>query len=69
MVYRILTSVLFIIGVLPTLFGQINPLELPLFSIGNFQYEGAFRVPANTYGSSSLNYSQGPIVFSGPDRL
>lgn len=28
-------------------------------------YEGAFRMPASTYGSSSLNYSEGPIAYNG----
>jgi hypothetical protein len=46
----------------------MNPLDLPLFNIDDFQYEGAFRVPANTYGSSSLNYSQGPIAYNADNH-
>lgn len=43
-------------------FAQTN--SLPLLKISNFQYEGAFRLPASTFGSSNLNYSQGPIEFN-----
>jgi len=38
--------------------------NLPLFDISELSYEGAFRLPATTYGSSSLNYSQGPICYN-----
>lgn len=42
----------------------INPSELPLFSIEDLSYKGAFRLPATTFGASSLNYSQGPIAYN-----
>jgi hypothetical protein len=41
--------------------------ELPLIHIDDLQYVGAFRLPAREFGSSSLNYSQGPIAWN-PDR-
>lgn len=44
------------------LFAQAG--ELPLLRLSQIQYEGAFRLPAATFGSSSLNYSQGPIEYN-----
>jgi hypothetical protein len=41
--------------------------ELPLLSIRDFKYAGAFRLPAQEFGPSSLNYAQGPIAVN-PDR-
>ncbi len=38
--------------------------ELPLLRLSQIEYEGAFRLPAATYGTSSLNYSQGPIEYN-----
>ncbi len=43
------------------------PQELPLLSIKDFQYVGAFRLPSRKYGESDLNYSEGPIALN-PDR-
>ncbi|MBC8874728.1 MAG: hypothetical protein H8E44_35270 [Planctomycetes bacterium] len=43
------------------------PQELPLLSIEDFQYVGAFRLPSQKYGASDLNFSQGPIAFN-PER-
>lgn len=43
------------------------PQELPLLSIRDFQYVGAFRLPSRKYGQSDLNYSEGPIALN-PDR-
>lgn len=40
-----------------------DPTTLPLLSISALEYQGAFRVPADTYGVSSMNYSQGPIAY------
>ena len=45
--------------------GQIS--SLPLFDIEDLQYEGAFRIKAMTFDSSSINYSQGPILYN-PDN-
>ena len=39
-------------------------LQLPRLSIADLQFEGAFRLPASTYGASSLNYSQGPLEYN-----
>lgn len=38
--------------------------QLPLLHLANIKYEGAFRLPASTYGSSSLNYSEGPLEYN-----
>ena len=40
------------------------PQEFPLLSMEDFQYVGAFRLPARKYGESDLNFSQGPIAFN-----
>ena len=37
---------------------------LPRIAFDDFVYEGAFRLPASTFGASSLNYSQGPIEYN-----
>ncbi len=41
-----------------------NPTSLPRLSLDDLHYEGAFRLPADTFGASSLNYSQGPIAYN-----
>lgn len=41
--------------------------SLPLFQMENLTYKGAFRIPADTYGNSDINYSEGPIAYN-PDR-
>lgn len=41
--------------------------NLPFFDINQLEYEGAFRLPAATFGVSSLNYSEGPIEYN-PDN-
>jgi hypothetical protein len=46
---------------------QTGPTGLPLMRIGDLAYAGAFRLPANSYGNSSLNYSQGPIEYNAAD--
>lgn len=38
--------------------------ERPLLQLENIVYEGAFRLPANKFGGSSLNYSQGPLEYN-----
>lgn len=43
------------------------PQALPLLTIKDFRYAGAFRLPSRKYGESDLNFSQGPIAFN-PDR-
>lgn len=47
--------------------GTASAEDLPLVRIDDFQYQGAFRLPAQKYGKSDLNFSQGPIAFN-PDR-
>jgi len=47
--------------------GTPPPKKLPLLSMKDFRYVGAFRLPSKKYGQSDLNYSQGPIAFN-PDR-
>ncbi|MCB0332823.1 MAG: hypothetical protein KDD55_04940 [Bdellovibrionales bacterium] len=42
---------------------QSDPLHLPLLTIGEFEYVGAFRLPADTFGDSDLNYSEGPLAY------
>ncbi len=41
--------------------GAQDPRSLPRLHLADLQYEGAFRLPASTFGASSLNYSEGPI--------
>jgi hypothetical protein len=43
---------------------QTDPTQLPLIHLQDFQYRGAFRLPDDTFGTSSLNYSQGPIEYN-----
>ena len=40
------------------------PSSLPRLSLADFQYAGAFRLPASPFGVSELNYSQGPIEYN-----
>lgn len=40
-----------------------DPLDLPLWSIDDLDYAGAFRVSADPFGASELNYSVGPIAY------
>lgn len=35
---------------------------LPRATLRDFQYAGSFRLPAGTFGNSSMNWSQGPLV-------
>ncbi|GLR16386.1 T9SS type A sorting domain-containing protein [Portibacter lacus] len=58
-------GLLFSIFILTAVLGSSqDPTELPLFSIEQLQYKGGFRLPASTFGVSSLNYSQGPIEYN-----
>ena len=41
-----------------------SPESLPLFQMNQLKYQGAFRLPASEFGSSSLNYSEGPIGYN-----
>ncbi len=59
-----LSTLLLIVSVLVRSI-PLQSAELPLLQISDIKYEGAFRLPAATYGSSSLNYSEGPIEYNG----
>lgn len=59
-------SLVFLVGLIP-LHAQGDPSQLPLIHLEDFQYRGAFRLPDDTYGTSNLNYSQGPIAYN-PDN-
>ncbi|MCB9466359.1 MAG: hypothetical protein H6682_21880 [Candidatus Eisenbacteria bacterium] len=52
-------------GATTTTSGGNALLGLPLLHLGDIVYEGAFRLPDDTFGISSLNYSQGPIAYDG----
>ena len=41
---------------------------LPLLVIEDLQFEGAFRLPASTFGTSSLNYSEGPLDYNAANH-
>lgn len=40
---------------------------IPFFRMEDLTYKGAFRIPAQDYGNSDVNYSEGPIAYN-PDR-
>ncbi len=40
-----------------------SPASLPLLEIEDLRFEGAFRVPADEYGISSMNYAEGPLAY------
>ncbi len=52
----------------PMLTLAAQPEKLPLLHLSDMQYEGAFRLPASTYGTSSLNYSQGPVEYNSANH-
>jgi hypothetical protein len=39
------------------------PQDLPLLTLDDFVYRGAFRLPDDDFGVSNLNYSEGPIAY------
>jgi hypothetical protein len=41
-----------------------SPQTLPLLSVKDLKYVGAFRLPARKYGPSSLNFAEGPIALN-----
>jgi len=41
------------------------PQDPELVYVDDFEFAGAFRVPADMYGASELNYSEGPIAVEG----
>ena len=40
-----------------------SPADLPLLTVDDLRYEGAFRLPADEFGISSMNYSEGPLTY------
>ncbi len=60
------TCLLVLLSVHPSFGGKLE--ELPLLSVSDIVYNGAFRLPATTYGPSSLNYSEGPLEYNGSDH-
>lgn len=42
--------------------------DLPLLRLSDILYEGAFRLPDDNYGDSSLNYSEGPIEYNSANH-
>jgi len=44
------------------------PLTLPLLHKNDFEYTGAFRVPAHTYGESAAAYTEGPITLGADGK-
>lgn len=42
---------------------ETQPENLPLLTMEDLVYEGAFRVPSDPGGFSSMNYSVGPLAF------
>ena len=44
---------------------SLRAADLPLLHFSSIHYRGAFRLPASTFGLSSLNYSEGPLEYNG----
>lgn len=66
MIMVVVLCTAFFAGAIP-LHAQTDPTNLPLVHLADFQYQGAFRLPDDTFGTSSLNYSQGPVEYN-PDN-
>ena len=45
-----------------------DPSQLPLCMSMTFIYRRAFRLPDNTFGASSLNYSEGPLEYNSANH-
>lgn len=56
------TRILGFLAGVPLLWGA--PAELPLLSIDDLEYRGAFRLPADDFGGSSMNFAEGPIAYN-----
>jgi len=41
-----------------------TPTKLPLLTINNLKYQGAFRLPTDTFGESSLNYASAVMTYN-----
>ncbi|MEM8485763.1 MAG: T9SS type A sorting domain-containing protein [Bacteroidota bacterium] len=54
---------LFLSGNAQPLLGQ-GTTPLPRMEISELDYLGAFRLPAGTFGASSMNYAEGPIAYN-----
>jgi hypothetical protein len=64
---RIFTVGIFVFASATVMLAQTDPTTLPRLQPGDFDYIGAFRLPAATYGGSSLNYSEGPFALNPPN--
>lgn len=42
--------------------------KLPLLYLSDILYQGAFRLPASSFGTSSLNYSEGPLEYNSTNK-
>ncbi len=57
-------------GLVVSLNASLYPLHaqeaqtLPRIEMTDLTYAGAFRLPADTYGASSMNYAEGPIAYN-----
>jgi hypothetical protein len=43
---------------------QISPDKLPLLTIHDMEYEGAFRISDRTFGTSSMSWAEGPLCYN-----
>ena len=55
--------VFFLLAGHPVAYSKTDSAELPLLHIDDFYYAGAFRLLHDTFGASSLNYSEGPLEY------
>ncbi|HMR06669.1 MAG TPA: hypothetical protein PKA88_12850 [Polyangiaceae bacterium] len=44
--------------------GAVSPDKLPLLAVTDLEYQGALRLPSAEFGVSSLNFSEGPLVYN-----
>lgn len=61
---RLLIMLAAVLHLAARLCAQTPPAALPRLTVAMMQYEGAFRLPADDFGASSLNYSEGPLVYN-----
>ncbi len=61
-------SILFVAIVIQAVNAQTDTTQLPLLHQKDFHFIGAFRLPDDTYGASSLNYSEGPLEYDAADH-
>jgi hypothetical protein len=59
-----LSSLFFFLFGIPCAVAQPAATDLPLLHLSDFQFQGAFRLPAANYGNSTLDYSEGPLEYN-----